>query len=124
MGQLKLGLILDKSSCLIILVLAILLLPSHSYAQSWYDTGWAYRKNVTFNSSQVGEDNLTSFPVLISVTDSNLSTFAQADGDDILFTQKQQNNVANNTYQMFYDTAGTCTSKVGYNGTHTVWTAC
>jgi hypothetical protein len=36
----------------------------------------------------------------------------------------QQNNVANNTWQLFYDTTGTCKSKMGYNGTHFVITNC
>ncbi len=59
-------------------------------AQSaWYSTGgtWLYRKAITLESDQVsGASNLTNFPVLISVTDSDLQANAQADGDDILFT--------------------------------------
>jgi cytoskeletal protein CcmA (bactofilin family) len=39
-------------------------------------------------------------------------------------TSKQQNNVANNTWQIFYDTTGTCKTKMGYNGTHFVITSC
>ncbi len=51
----------------------------------WWDTDWSYRKKITINSSQVSDD-LTNFPVLISITDEDLSTKAQSNGDDIAFT--------------------------------------
>jgi hypothetical protein len=46
--------------------------------------GWNYRKQITIDYSKVTSD-LTSFPVLISITDSDLKTKAQTDGNDILF---------------------------------------
>jgi len=52
---------------------------------SWWDMDWSYRKKITLDSSQVPGD-LTNFPVLISITDSNLSSKAQSNGDDIAFT--------------------------------------
>ena len=51
----------------------------------WYDNDWKYRKELTVNSSQVPSD-LVNFPILVSITDSNLSTDAQSNGHDILFT--------------------------------------
>jgi PKD repeat protein len=52
---------------------------------SWYSCNWLYRKNITLNGTAVvGTQN--NFPVLISLSDSDLSTDAQPDGDDILFT--------------------------------------
>ena len=56
-------------------------------SNSWYSTGgtWNSRKMLTINHGQVA-GNLTNFPVLISVTDSDLAAGAQASGNDILFT--------------------------------------
>jgi hypothetical protein len=51
----------------------------------WYDSAWPYRKKITLQSSQVPGD-LSNFPVLFSISDSDLSSDAQSDGDDILFT--------------------------------------
>ncbi len=53
---------------------------------SWYNNAWDYRKEITIDSSQV-ETDATDFAVLISITaDADLAAYAQADGDDILFT--------------------------------------
>ncbi|MBD3253218.1 DUF2341 domain-containing protein [Candidatus Pacearchaeota archaeon] len=48
-------------------------------------SNWTYRKNITVSSSKITED-LENFPLLISVTDSNLSDYAQSDAGDIVFT--------------------------------------
>ncbi len=60
---------------------------------AWYDASWSYRKTVTIDDAKVGgAANLTDFPVLISVTDTDLKATAsggyvgQTDGGDILFT--------------------------------------
>jgi hypothetical protein len=61
--------------------------PALASAQGWYNGAWTYRKAITISSSQnSGGSNLTNFPLLISVTDSNLAAAAQSSGDDILFT--------------------------------------
>jgi len=53
----------------------------------WYDTDWQYRKKITINSGNV-TGNLSNFPVLISiVSDSDIGSHAQLNGNDILFTQ-------------------------------------
>jgi len=52
---------------------------------SWWNTSWLYRKNIVIDHNQV-KGNLTNFPVLIDRTDSDLRAKAQADGDDITFT--------------------------------------
>ncbi len=52
---------------------------------SWYNSGWEYRKAITIDSTKVDSD-LSNFAVLVSLTDANLSSGAQSDGDDILFT--------------------------------------
>lgn len=48
------------------------------------EEGWKYRKKITIDRDFTDED-LTNFPVLINITDSDLQSDAQNDGDDILF---------------------------------------
>ena len=55
-------------------------------AESPWKPGWQHRKSITINHALVGAGGLVNFPVLIDITDSNLSSHAQADGDDIYFT--------------------------------------
>lgn len=70
-----------------ILLTAILsLFPAAAQAAPfWYDSNWAYRKSITIKPGQVSGTQL-NFPVLIDSTSIDLLTNAQADGDDILFT--------------------------------------
>ena len=53
-----------------------------------FSQGWAYRKKITVNHTQVSRD-LTDFPFLISVVDQNLRDHAQANGNDILFMDNE-----------------------------------
>jgi len=49
-------------------------------------TNWQYRKKITIDYTKV-PSNLTNFPVLINLSsDSDLASKAQADGDDLYFT--------------------------------------
>jgi hypothetical protein len=48
-----------------------------------FDFGWQYRKQITINHMQI-DGNLKNFPVLLSITDQDL-TKGQIDGGDILF---------------------------------------
>ena len=52
---------------------------TNPFAQSWQ-----YRKKITINHLKMAAD-LTNFPILIKLIDSDLRDKAQADGDDILF---------------------------------------
>ena len=56
---------------------------------TWYDANWTLRKTVTVDSTQVTAD-LTDFPVLVSVTDTDLAAAARADGFDIVFTDDDE----------------------------------
>jgi hypothetical protein len=51
----------------------------------WWDVNWQYRKTVTIDHTKVDAD-LTGFPVLIEITDPDLASHSQNDGDDIVFT--------------------------------------
>ncbi len=61
---------------------------NHRPKYSWYDPNWQYRKQITFTSdtNKIPSSGLTNFPVLISITDPDLSSKAQTNGNDILFT--------------------------------------
>lgn len=52
-------------------------------SEDWYHEDWLYRKKITLKQAS---STLTNFPVLISLSDTDLAARAQADGDDILFT--------------------------------------
>lgn len=50
-----------------------------------FTTGWERRKNITIDHTHINE-TLTNFPVFLNLSDANLTTHAQPDGDDIAFT--------------------------------------
>ena len=52
---------------------------------TWWNSAWTYRENITISSSLIDSD-LTNFPILVNITSNNLSSKAQSDGDDIVFT--------------------------------------
>jgi hypothetical protein len=57
-----------------------------SAGDCWYSPAWLYRKNLTVDASQVNGTH-TDFPLLVRLaSDTELSLFAQADADDLLFT--------------------------------------
>jgi len=59
---------------------------------AWWNTEWSNRKLITLSSSQVPND-LTNFPILINITDTDLRDDAQSDGDDIVFTDSSGNKL-------------------------------
>lgn len=65
---------------------------SYAYndATNWWNGDWSYRKLVTIEHDQVA-GNLVNFPVLVSITDSDLQNDAQGDGDDIAFVSYSNN---------------------------------
>ena len=65
-------------------------------SKNWYDANFTYRKLITINSSKIG-DTLKNFPVLIyASSDSDLSSNAQGDGDDIFFVDYDDNTTKYN----------------------------
>ncbi|UCE72829.1 MAG: DUF2341 domain-containing protein, partial [Methanomassiliicoccales archaeon] len=65
---------------------------------------WSYRKPITINSSEVTAD-LTNFPILINITDSDLSSKARSDGYDIVFTSSDGRTRLNHEIESY--TSGT-----------------
>ncbi len=62
--------------------------PTSGGSGSWYNPSWGYRKKITIDEADVyGSGSHTNFPFVVGLSsDTGLSTYAQADGDDILFT--------------------------------------
>jgi len=52
----------------------------------WYNDSWDLRKKITASLDTVISSDLTDFPYLVSVTDSDLTQAAESDGSDIVFT--------------------------------------
>lgn len=87
---------------LFMVVILIVLLPLAWFitrfprdSQAWYDTDWLYRKQISVDHTKVtGSSAHSNFPMLISITDTNVRDNAQADGYDILFTDENDTKLA------------------------------
>ncbi|MEM2568182.1 MAG: DUF2341 domain-containing protein, partial [Candidatus Bathyarchaeia archaeon] len=66
----------------------------------WWDTTWPYRKAITINHNKIA-DSQTNIPILIDITDPDLSSKAKNDGSDIAFTDVYGNKLAHEIE--FYD---------------------
>jgi hypothetical protein len=72
---------------------------------TWWNLDWGYRKWIIINHTKVSA-TLTNFPVLISIpSDTNLSLYAQDDGDDIIITDKIGNKL-DHEIELFNGTTG------------------
>jgi GR25 family glycosyltransferase involved in LPS biosynthesis len=60
---------------------------SSDTADPWWNTSWTCRKEITIDHTKISSA-LSHFPLLIRLTDSDLQSQAQPDGDDIVFTDK------------------------------------
>ena len=70
---------------------------------AWWNSNWGYRKLITLNRTQI-MGTLTNFPVLINISyDSDLSSHAQIDGDDIAFVDYNDNTTKFNHEIEYYD---------------------
>ena len=58
----------------------------------WYNDNWFYRKEIEIDHTKIPAD-LSNFPLLIELTDSDVGTKAQSDGDDIFFTDYYARNL-------------------------------
>lgn len=55
----------------------------------WWNTLWQYRRTITIDHTKVNSDQ-TDYPVLIDLTDAGLTTEAQTNGNDFVFTDINQ----------------------------------
>ncbi|MHC4638572.1 MAG: DUF2341 domain-containing protein, partial [Planctomycetota bacterium] len=71
---------------------------------AWYDTDWPYRRQIVIDDDNIADD-LTDFPLLVSVIDSNIANHAQPDGDDIMFVDNSGVKLAHET-ERYENTSG------------------
>jgi len=93
-------------------------IPAESYdvieefePQAWYNPNWHNKKKITIDHNQIDED-LKWYPVLINITDADLASYAQNDGDDILFTDSTESNKLNHEIELFNGVSGKLTAWV------------
>jgi hypothetical protein len=73
---------------------------------AWYNQSWRYRKQITLVGSKI-TGSLTSFPVLVSVTDgTGLKVHARGDGADILFTNADGRTRLDHETESYDNTTG------------------
>ena len=58
---------------------------TRSVPATWWNPDWVYRKRLVIDSAKVDAD-LSNFPVLVDITDADVQSKAQSNGDDIVFT--------------------------------------
>jgi hypothetical protein len=87
-----------------------------SWDTNWWQYNWKYRKLITIDSSKVA-DNHINFPMLFyEPSDSELATFAQNDGDDIVFILYSDNSTRlNHEIETFNGTTGNIIAWVKLN---------
>lgn len=54
-----------------------------------FDYNWLYKKQITIDSTKVDE-TLENFPLLFSIVDNDLKSYAKIDGTDIIFTNSEK----------------------------------
>jgi hypothetical protein len=71
-----------------------------AYFTQWWNQDWRYCRTILINHTKISGE-LTNFPLLIEIVDSNLVGKTQPDGDDFVFTDA--NNVKLDYQIEFYD---------------------
>ncbi len=71
----------------------------------WYNNNWESRKKITIDGTKIATTT-DNFPVLIDITDTSLSGRAQADGDDILFTDDNGTTKLPHEIELYTSTSG------------------
>jgi hypothetical protein len=87
------------------LLIALILSITSTARAAWYDSNWQYRKAITIDGSRVAGGPHVDFPVLISITDTDLSA-ARADGWDLLFTDSDETAKLDHEIESFNNGSG------------------
>jgi len=75
--------------------------------ENWYNSAWDFRKSITIDNTKVsGSTSHTDFPVLVSITDTNLKDNAQSSGNDILFTSSDGNTKLSHEIESYDSSTG------------------
>ena len=73
---------------------------------AWYDASWPSRKRIRIDKTKVGSGGVSNFPVLISLTDTDLKSDALANGQDILFTSSNGTTKLSHEIERYTSTTG------------------
>ncbi|MGY8766719.1 MAG: DUF2341 domain-containing protein, partial [Nitrospinaceae bacterium] len=79
-----------------ILFSLVFVVPSDAFG-TWYDTSWDYRNKITVSLNTVISSDLSNFPVLVSLTDSDFTQVNNSDGTGFVFT------ASDGTTQLFHE---------------------
>lgn len=72
----------------------------------WYDPNWLYRKQITIDNTKFSSDE-TNFPLLINLSsDTDLSSKALSNGNDILFTTSDGVTKINHEVEQYTSSTG------------------
>ena len=95
-----------KRKPIIVILIAMLLACVLLAAPASADPGWSYYRTITIDYTKV-EATLPNFPVLISITDTDLRDHAQSDGSDIVFTDNSNTVKYDHEIENYDGPAGT-----------------
>ena len=79
--------------------------PEVEEGKEWAAPGWKYSKRIWVNHSQVSE-NMSYFTLPVNLTDSDLSSHAQIDGDDICFYDDSNDTQLGHEIEIWNSTTG------------------
>jgi hypothetical protein len=100
-----------------ILAPAFLTMKVRGSGDPWWNPNWLYRKQVKIDHTQVTAD-LTNFPLLINLTDTDLASKAQSNGYDIAFADNNGNKLSHEI-ESYSSTSGRLVAWVKTNLSHT-----
>ena len=63
-------------------------------SNQFFDNGWGMMNNITIDSNMIDED-LVNFPILVNINNTTILSYMQDDGDDLRFTDSSNNTVFN-----------------------------
>ena len=95
-----------KRRSLISVLLALFMFSLLLTGAAQAGAGWDYYKEITIDHTQVSGDQLTSFPVLISIHGDTDLIAAQDDGDDIIFTNGNNTQKYNHQIERYIGSSG------------------
>ena len=82
-----------------------------TFNSTWYSSAWGYRKPIVIDHRKINKATntttpLTNFPVLVSITDTDLKNYASTTGADILFTASDGKTKLNHEIESYNSTTG------------------
>jgi len=93
---------------------------AYNDASNWWNHSWGYRKEITINHNLI-PGNLSNFPILINLTDTDLQNKTLSNGEDIVFVLFSDNSTKlNHEIEKFNETSGELIAWVNITSISTV----